>query len=80
MGILKNQPILFRIGYAVLVLIGFLVRTEVDGIAHIFRFRKNLSNDVSAPVIWVWKLRLVFPHPDAAFCPIDGRRFHLVVK
>lgn len=52
-GVLKDHPFILRIFNAVFVLIGFLMGTEVDGIAHILRFGEDVSDDISAPVIWV---------------------------
>ena len=46
-GVLKDQPVLFGVHHGVLVLVGLLVRTEVDRMPHIFGLGKNLPNDIT---------------------------------
>lgn len=61
-GVLKNQPVLLRIHNRIFVLVGLLVRTEVDRMPHIFGLGENLSNDITTPVIRVGKFLFAFPN------------------
>ena len=79
-GVLENQPILFWILDRAFVFVGFLMRTEVDGIAAIFLLGYNISDDITAPTIWVRKFLFTFPYTDSSFGKINGGRFNLVVK
>ena len=80
MSVLEDQPVLLRIGDAGLVLIGFLMGPEVDGIAHILRLSQDVSDNIAAPVIGTRKILFVFPHPDAASGKVDGGCFHLIIE
>ena len=78
-GVLKDQPFLFGIHHGIFVLVGLLVRTEVDRVPHIFGLGKNLPNDITTPVIRVGKFLLAFPNALVLFAEVNGRGFHLII-
>ena len=79
MGVLKDQPVLLRIHNWIFVLVGLLVRTEVDRMPHIFGLGENLPNDITTPVIRVGKFLFAFPNATPLLCGVDRRSFHLIV-
>ena len=78
-GVLKDQPFLFGIHHGIFVLVGLLVRTEVDRVPHIFGLGKNLPNDITTPVIRVGKFLLAFPNALVLFAEVNGRGFHIII-
>ena len=80
MGILKNQPFLFGVHYGSFVLIGLFMGTEVNRMPHIFRLRKNLCDNIAAPVIGIRKFFFAFPDTLILLAEINSRGFNLIVK
>ena len=77
-GIFEDQPILFGISYTAFVLVGFFVITEIHRITHIFWFCKDLSYNMTIPIIRVRKLLSIFPETNSTLTQIDARGFHLI--
>ena len=78
-GVLKDQPVLLGIHYCVFVLVGLLMRTEVDRMPHIFRLGKNLPDDIAAPVIRVGEFLFAFPNALVLLAEVNSGRFHFIV-
>ena len=79
MGVFKNQPVLRRVDNGPLILVGFLVGTEVDGMPHILRLGENLSDRKTIPAIRPGDVLFAFPNAPALSGEISGRRLDFLL-
>ena len=78
-GVLKNQPVLFGVHHRILILVGLLVRTEVDRMPHIFGLGKDAPDDITTPIIRVGKFLLAFPNTLVLFPEVNSGCFNLII-
>ena len=51
MGVLENQPVLFRVIHSLLVFVRFHMSAEIHSVTCVFRLFKDMSNGLGAPAV-----------------------------
>ena len=61
MGILKDQPILFRVIHTLLVFVGLHMSAEIDRVSAVFSLFKDMGNRFAAPAVQLSVLVTIIP-------------------
>ena len=61
MGILENQPIIFRVIHPLLVFVGLHMSTEVDRVSAILSLFKNMGNRFASSTVQLGILMTIIP-------------------
>ena len=56
------------------------MRTEINGMPHIFGLGQNLSHNKATPIIRIWELLFAFPYTLVLLTEVNGRGFDFVIK